>query len=522
MSRASSRLAFPDRSNSGNVDCVNRDPAAGLEATLGPRLAARGLARLLGAWRPSDGRGLADALTDRIRLLVLDGRLPLHTRVPAERELAAALGVSRTTVASSYEALRGAGTLHSRRGAGSWIQLPATAASASGAPLSPHDDPYVHDLAHASPPAPLDAVRAATAAAAQDLIAHLGGHGYDLLGLPALRAAVADRFTARGLPTTADQVLVTSGAQNAIVLLLQTLAGPGDRVIVEHPCYPHALDAVRARGAQPVPVPLAPGPDGTGRLDLGLLAASFRDAAPRLALLVPDFHNPTGALLDPPGRTRLVELARLTGTTLIVDETLAELSLDAPPPPPVAAHGGADSPLVVTIGSASKVFWGGLRIGWIRTSAPLVRRLAAARAAHDLGGPVLEQLVTVRLLADIEALTAARRAELTTARDHLHGRLLESFPTWRPSRPTGGLSLWVELGAPVSSRLTVAARRHGVLLAAGPRFGLDGAFERYLRVPYTLRRDRMDETLRRLGAAWGELDRVPADAGRQDQAAAVA
>ena len=93
-----------------------------------------------------------------------------------------------------------------------------------------------------------------------------------------------------------------------------------------------------------------------------------------------------------------------------------------------------------------------------------------------------------------------------TARNHLLGRLGEAFPSWRPSRPSGGLSLWVDLGAPVSSRLVGAARRHDVLLAAGPRFGLAGAFERYLRVPYSLRRDRVEPALDRLLAAWHTLD----------------
>ena len=88
------------------------------------RIGARSFARLLGDWRPAGGRGLTAALADRVRLLVLDGRLPLQMRVPAERELAVALDVSRTTVAAAYEALRSAGILHSRRGAGSWTQLP--------------------------------------------------------------------------------------------------------------------------------------------------------------------------------------------------------------------------------------------------------------------------------------------------------------------------------------------------------------------------------------------------------------
>ena len=471
------------------------------------RIGARSFARLLGEWRPPDGRRLAGALADRVRLLVLDGRLPMQTRVPAERELATALEVSRTTVAAAYETLREAQVLRSRRGAGSWTQLPDEPTSdAHASAFSPHSDRTLLDLAHAALPAPSAELRRAAANALHDLDAHLGGHGYDLLGLPALRSAIADRFTARGLPTRPEQILVTAGAQQAIALVIGALAGPGDRVLVEHPTYPNALDAVTHRGARPVPVPMGPHPDGTGSWDLDLLTAAVRDAAPRLVYLIPDFQNPTGAHLDDADRARLVDLARRTGTTLVVDETLAELGLDGAAPRPVATHGAADSPLVLTIGSASKIFWGGLRVGWIRTSAAMVRRLAAVRASVDMGGPTLEQLVVAHLMADIDAVSTVRRTELSAARDHLLGRLSEAFPRWRPSRPAGGLSLWVDLGEPVSSRLTVAARRHDLLLAAGPRFGVDGAFERFVRLPYTLRRDRMDTALDRLLLAWRGLD----------------
>lgn len=470
------------------------------------RIGARSVAKMLGDWRPPDRGGLTGALADRVRLLVFDGRLPLQTRMPAERELAGALGVSRTTVAAAYEALRAAGVLHSRRGAGSWTQLNAQVPVGPGTPFSPNGTDAGVDLAHASLGAPLAATRAAAAAAAGDLDALLSGHGYDLLGRPELRAAIAARFTARGVATRPDQVLVTSGAQHAFALVLAALAGPGDRVLIEHPTYPNALDALRSRGLRPVPVPMGPGPLGTGAWDLDLLTASVRDAAPQLMYLIPDFHNPTGGLLDEAGRERLVALARRTGTLLVVDETLTELALDVAAPHPAAAFGGADSAHVLTIGSASKIFWGGLRVGWIRAPAPVVRRLAAARAALDLGGPVLEQLVVTRLLAEIDAVVADRQTELRAAREHLLRRLATAFPSWRPSRPIGGLSLWIDLGAPVSSRLTMAARRHDVLLAAGPRFGLDGAFERYLRLPYTLRRDRADLALDRLATAWGALE----------------
>lgn len=475
------------------------------------RIGARSFARLMGDWRPSESGRLAGALADRVRLLVLDGRLPLQTRVPAERELAAALEVSRTTVAAAYDALRDAGVLRSRRGAGSWTQLPPSPAGPAGhehaAPFAPVGDPSLFDLAHAAPAAPAAAMRAAAASAVHDLDAHLGGHGYDLIGMKLLRVAIAERFTERGLPTTADQVMVTGGAQNAIALIVLALTGPGDRVLVEHPSYPNALDAIRAHGARPVPMPIGPGPGGSWGWDLDLFAATVRDAAPRLAYLTVDYHNPTGALLDEAGRERIVELARRTNTPLLIDETLAEVRLGGEVARPVASF-APESPLLLTVGSAGKSYWGGLRIGWIRGSAAMVRRLAAARLKVDLGSAVLEQLVLARLMAGSAAIAAERRAELITARDHLLGRLAELFPDWRPTRPNGGLCLWADLGEPVSSRLAVAARRHDLLIAAGPRFGIDGAFERYLRLPFVLRRDRMDLALERLHTTWRELDRV--------------
>jgi DNA-binding transcriptional MocR family regulator len=301
-------------------------------------------------------------------------------------------------------------------------------------------------------------------------------------------------------------VLITPGGQAAIALVLAAVVNPGDRVLVEHPTYPNALEAVHGRGARCVPVPLDLGSSGADAWDLELVTAAVRDAAPRLAYLIPDHQNPTGALLDAAGRERLVALARRTGTPLLIDETLAELTLDGPGEAPVAAHGAPDSALVITVGSAAKPLWGGLRIGWIRTAAPTIRRLAALRAATDLGSPVLEQLVAARLIDGLETIVAGRRGDLATARDRLLRRLDDTFPSWRPSHPSGGLSLWVDLGVPVSSRLAGAARRHDVLLAAGPRFGLAGAFERYLRVPYTLRHDRVEPALERLQTAWHGLD----------------
>src|SRR4051812_25161627 len=166
------------------------------------------LARLLGEWR-SAGPAYA-ALARAVRLLVLDGRLPLRTRLPGERDVAAALGVSRTTATAAYAALRDDGFLASRRGSGSWTRLPADAA-AVGPPPDPGE--RLIDLSCAAAAAPERALHAALAAATAELPRHLPGPGYDTAGLPALREAVAARYTQRGAPTAPEQIFVTAGAQ---------------------------------------------------------------------------------------------------------------------------------------------------------------------------------------------------------------------------------------------------------------------------------------------------------------------
>lgn len=458
----------------------------------------RTLAKHLGQWRTVNSRAAYAELAERIKLLVLDGRLPVRTRLPAERELAAALMISRTTVAAAYDLLREAGFLRSRRGSGSWTTLPDAPGVRQLTPFAPAGDSAAFDLAYAAPAAPPDALAAALAAAADKVAWHATGSGYQLLGIDSLRETVAARFTRRGLPTTADQILITCGAQHAMALVLTALVAPGDRVLVEHPTYPNALDAIAREHARAIPV----GFTGPG-WDLDTVAAAVRDACPRLIYLIPDYQNPTGRCMSREQRSEIVELARRTRTPLLVDETCSEVVLDGPPPPPVAglATETSTSPLI-TVGSASKTIWGGFRIGWVRARRPMIERIARARASVDISTSVLDQLVCQYLMEDIDTVLANRLPAVRSARDHLCALMARLFPGWRTVVPPGGLSLWVDMGAPVSSALVSSASRHGVLLAAGPRFGLDGAFERYLRLPYTLPEPELDRAMERLAAAW--------------------
>jgi DNA-binding transcriptional MocR family regulator len=456
---------------------------------------APALAALLGAgWRR---RGLtAHALADALRALVVDGRLAVRTRVPSERALADELEVSRGSVSRAYDRLREDGYLASRRGAGSWLTLPGGAAPAPALPPPEHRDGpgRTLNLTVAALPGPEPLLSDAAVRAAAVLPRHAHTHGYASAGLPELRAALAAQLTGRGLPTTPDEVLVTAGAQHALHLLLALLTTPGDRVLVDAPAYPRTLAAIRGARARAVAVPLtATGWDPDG------WAAVARTAAPRLAVTVPDFHNPTGLTMSAAHRAALAATCARAGTVLIADETCAELRLDGPAlPPPLGSFdpGGA----VVTIGTMSKAAWGGLRIGWVRATSRLVRELAAARANVDMASPILEQLLAVELLASWDAVLASRRTLLRPRRDALLGALAEHAPAWHVRRPRGGISAWIRLPAPVATRVAAAAARDGVEVTPGPSFSVDGTFEHHVRVPFTLPPDDLREAVARLAA----------------------
>lgn len=455
------------------------------------------------------------ALARQMRRLILDGRLPLRSRLPAERDLASALGVSRTTATAVYDALRAEGFVESRQGAGSWTVLPSGDPPQSGvrrgrrkrdAPpfgaVHTPADPEVIDLGCAAPGAPR-ILGEAVAAAAAELPRYTGGPGYEPAGLAPLREAIAARYAARGLPTRPDQIVVTAGAQHAIALLVQLLVNPGDAVLVESPTYPHTLDAMRCRGARLVPTGVS------GGWDVELAASGLRQAAARVAYVTPDFHNPTGLLMSDAERAAFVDSARSTETRIIVDETFAELAIGSgpPPPPPMACYDSAGR--VISVGSASKLFWGGLRIGWIRTTAPLARRLAVTRESVDIASPVLEQLITAELLARVDEVKAERTVQLMAGRDALCGALRELLPDWEFTLPQGGMSIWARLPAPIAAPVSDAAMRRGVRVVAGPAFAADGLLDAYLRLPFVLPPEVLRDAVGRLAAACRDVQGAP-------------
>lgn len=429
-----------------------------------------------------------------MRLLILDGRLPLAARLPGERELAQALGLSRTTVSAAYGRLRDDGFLIGGQGAAARTSLPTGPAPRHE--TTPTDRAGLIDMTAAVLPADPN-VHAAYVRALERLPANLPGHGYETAGLEELREAVAAGYRRRGLATSSGQILITHGAHNGLVHLLRLTTRPGAPVVFDHPTYPQAIDAILAAGGRAVPVAL---PDGEGEegWDVEGLITACRSSNAAMAYLVLDHNNPTGRMMRAADRTRLLAGLKGSETLLVLDETLVELTLSGPP---ALSASAVDGPRMVRLGSMSKSVWGGLRIGWIRADRAVIQRLAQSRASFDLGVPILEQLAAVELLNDGGKALAARRPLLRARRDHLRARLAEKLPDWACPRPAGGLSLWSRLPGPISSALTIAAEAEGLRLAAGSRFGVDGAFERRLRLPYTLPEDQLDEAVVRLGRA---------------------
>lgn len=454
------------------------------------------MAGALGDWSDSAHGSLARRLASALRRAVDAGLLPDGFRLPPERSLAAALAVSRSTVTAALDDLRADGALVSRQGSGTVVRgAPAPAMSTTRIGEHLREWPGI-DLAAGNPPDPSHWPPVSLDVA--DLIAEGGGPGVQPLGLYALRAALAERHTADGRVTDVDQVHVTAGAHQALALLASACVRRGDAVAIEETTYPGTFDIVEHLRARPVPVPT----DRAG-MRPDALEQVLTAERPRLVYVQAGPHNPTGRV---PSRGRLRGLAPILDrhdATVIEDAALADLSFGGRVRPELADL--CRRATVVSVGSFSKVAWGGLRVGWMRAPAPLVERTMQLRLVGDLGASVPSQLLALRLIPHLDDLAARRCAALQNTVGQALAQLAVDLPEWRVNEPAGGSVLWAELPVPDSGPFCQLARRHGVHVAPGSVARPGRAPDPHIRICVDRPWNVVEEGLRRLAFAWRDL-----------------
>ncbi|MFG2649722.1 PLP-dependent aminotransferase family protein [Streptomyces sp. NPDC048436] len=319
-------------------------------------------------------------------------------------------------------------------------------------------------------------------------------------GEPALRAAVAARFSVRGLATDADDLVITTGSQQALSLIATALIEPGEAILVESPCYLAALQAFGFAGAHVIPVPC----DEAGIIPDALddLVARHR---PKLLYTVPTFQNPTGRTMPGERRAAIAEVAARRGLWIVEDDPYGELRFEGERVPWIASYPGAEDRTVL-LGSFSKVMAPGLRLGWLRGPAALLRACVVAKQAADLHTPTVNQLAAARYLADndLDAHVAHVAGEYRVHRDAMLAGLGSALPegsTWL--RPEGGMFVWAKLPAGYdTAALLPGVVKHDVAYVPGAPFYAGQPDPTTLRMCFVTQTPaEIAEGLRRLGAA---------------------
>jgi DNA-binding transcriptional MocR family regulator len=460
------------------------------------------LTALLGDWSATGHGSLARRLEHALRSVIDAGVVPGGWRLPPERSLAKQLAVGRTTVKQALDALRRDGRLYSRQGSGTSVVGPPSIApvgtrvaehlaSGLGIDLAKGDAP---DLSH------LPSVRIDL----WQLNATCGGAAVYPAGLPALRQAIAERYSNGGSlgharATNADQIHVTAGGHQASHLLISTLAGRGATVALAEYSYPGLFDILDVSEARPVPVRMDRG---------GMVPESLDDVLtrhrPALVYAQAGPQIPTGQVA---GRSRLRALGAVLdrhGATVIEDTTLAALAF-AGLTPMLSEH--CRTARVITTGSLSKLCWSGIRLGWLRADTALIEQTSYRHLGFDLGASVPSQVLALQLLPNLEAIAATRRTRLERRVDAALEQLARTIPQATITRPAGGSILWVQFPLQDTSPLVTTARQHGVLVAPGSIHTQDRQPGPFVRIDVDRAPAVVDEGLHRLAQAWASLRR---------------
>ncbi len=455
---------------------------------------------------------LYEQIAAQVRQLIRRGAIKVGDRLPPNRALAERLGVNRSTVVTAYDELLADGLIASRVGSGTYVvATPASppgdnaVAADSSAALTPlHWETALPELRHEEWLANSEAARRKDcvlfthALPATELFPLdefrrsvervLRREGRSLLQLGAssgyepLQQYLLQQMALAGVRAEAGEILLTSGCQQALDLLRQTLLQPGDEVVIENPTYPGALSLFCQPQYKFIGVPV-----GARGLDLDALEDALRQRRPKLIYVVPTFHNPTGVTMDLASRRRLIELAAQYRVPIVEDEIYRDLR-----------YGGASLPslkaldrygVVIYLNSFSKVGFPGLRVGWVVAPRLLIEHLHALRQRSDLHGNLLAQAAMADFARHGLLQKHLQRCSRHYAqrRDAMFAALRQYFQigaSW--TEPEGGMAVWLRLPERVNSNeLLAQAQQQGVYFTPGPRFYAGGAQANTLRLSFT-------------------------------------
>ncbi len=452
-------------------------------------------------------------LYERMRGLIDSGVLLKGSRLPATRELAGQLGLNRTTVSAAYALLESDGLITGHVGRGSFVAGSARAAS---------DAPASASFSRSRPSEllfPLEEFRKTCAEViASDEAASILQLGTPA-GYPALRRYLLEQARAEGAARESDDILITSGCQQAFDLLQRTI-GQGATVLIEDPVYLGVRSVFERAGARLIGVPV--GRDG---IDLESLERTIARERPRLLCVTPNFQNPTGATIPLTARHHLLRITRDAGVTLIENDIYGPLCYDGQPIPSLKHLDETGD--TILLGSFSKVAFPGLRVGWVIARRALIEKLTEAKQWSDLHTDQLSQAVLLRF-AESGRLEQHRQRMLVAGAARLQA-VLDACEKYLPAgtrftRPRGGMSLWIELPESLdAAELLPRAEREGVTYLPGKYFAVSRPQPNGLRISFAgMTPEEIRSGLEILGRIFQDaLERVRAHAPWVEAAALV-
>ncbi len=431
-------------------------------------------------FRPNSESGVPiyRQVADFIRDEIVAGRYPRGGRLPATRDLAQQMGLNRATILAAFSLLEQQRLIRSYVGRGSFVVGKPSEAPPAGA------QPEIINFATGrtrSDLVPLESFRLTVeeVLAQDDLPALLQlGSTY---GYAPLRRYLLDAARASGLAGEDDEILITSGCQQALDLLQRALLVPGDAVAVEDPVYPGLKQLFESAGVRLTGIPVH-----EQGLSLEHLQRVVERERVKMVIVTPEFQNPTGATLPEGERRQLVDMIQRAGSLLVENDTYAGLRYRGRELPPLKKLGGGD---VVLLRTFSKVSFPGMRVGWVLGPRVLLGRLAEVKRHSDLHTDNLSQAVMFRF-----AESGRLDVHLERLRDAGAGQLavlLKSLKKHMPNgtvwtEPEGGMNLWVWLPDGLdSAAIAERAAREGVAFLHGRYFEVARSAGRGLRLSFT-------------------------------------